>query len=375
MRPIAGDIPNPLGPPIQPPPVDVYVLAGDPFAAGDKATSVSKFEAHSGTRTVVARNVDPSALAVDSIGNVFVNGKAGEWPPDGVYKYPAGGEDPIKISDQGAEAMAADRAGDIFVLGLDEFPRRKIMKIGPGGGQPNVFWTLPNDSIDFPMRVAADSFENVYIFAVKGPSSPPVRAYVVKVAASGGQTSVVDLPGIVPPSVWVADFTVDPQGQNCYAAWGDVANGTVAGLVRVPLNGDPRTSFSIDTGVVEKLAVDVNGNVYIADYFNDRVDMVTSSGRQVTVCEIPKPFGLALKPPRREIDVPVSPQMSRLFELIGKMFGGAAVDGGGWVVIGNTVIPIPPRSPVMEALVQVAIRYMDRATENPELAEQLRALR
>ena len=45
-------------------------------------------------------------------------------------------------------------------------------------------------------------------------------------------------------------------------------------------------------------------------------------------------------------------------ELAGQVFGGVPVDGGGFIVIGGRVIPIPPRGPEMELVEQVA-RYLE----------------
>jgi hypothetical protein len=49
-------------------------------------------------------------------------------------------------------------------------------------------------------------------------------------------------------------------------------------------------------------------------------------------------------------------------EWAGQIFGGVPVDGGGFIVIGGRVVPIPPRGPEMELVQQVA-RYLD--TEIP----------
>jgi hypothetical protein len=39
----------------------------------------------------------------------------------------------------------------------------------------------------------------------------------------------------------------------------------------------------------------------------------------------------------------------------GILFGGAAADGGGWIFVGGKIIRIPPRSPLVRLLEEVAI--------------------
>jgi len=42
----------------------------------------------------------------------------------------------------------------------------------------------------------------------------------------------------------------------------------------------------------------------------------------------------------------------------GKVFGGVASDGGGWIIVNGRIIPVPPRSPfvgVLEAIANVAV--------------------
>jgi hypothetical protein len=41
----------------------------------------------------------------------------------------------------------------------------------------------------------------------------------------------------------------------------------------------------------------------------------------------------------------------------GPVFGGVAVDGGGWILVGGKLVPVPPRGPVTELVEEVA-RYL-----------------
>ena len=66
---------------------------------------------------------------------------------------------------------------------------------------------------------------------------------------------------------------------------------------------------------------------------------------------------------------------SHLPDLVGKLIGGAAADGGGWLVIGNHGYPIPPYPIAMAAIARAAAPYLGQPIENPELGKQLRNMR
>jgi YVTN family beta-propeller protein len=61
-------------------------------------------------------------------------------------------------------------------------------------------------------------------------------------------------------------------------------------------------------------------------------------------------------------------------DLFGGLLGGVDRDGGGWLVIGNKFIPIPPRSPFLSVVARAAAPHLDQAIENPELGDHLRHL-
>ena len=331
-------IPSPVKTTItEPPPVDVY-------ASERENGAIWRVEATSGLLTVTANDIDyGDDLAVDAAGNLFVP------RPDGVVELPAGGGAPTQIyTGVFVVGIAADPAGNLYVVNFDG---DQALKIHRGGGSATVIWNGPSDA----WGIACDAFENAYILRIH-----PV--VVVKVPASGASPTTIDPSGIFPNEVTPA-FTVDPQGQNLYLSRLDMTSLDSQGLpqystiLKVPLNGDPHTSFGTDLRAIG-LAADTKGNVYIADSLNDRILMVTNSGsgRQVTIAPLTGAERVAIPP-----GVPERP---RLPNLTGKLFGDAAADGGGWIVIGNQFVPVPPRSPVMALLVQAALRYRGRAVED-----------
>ena len=61
-------------------------------------------------------------------------------------------------------------------------------------------------------------------------------------------------------------------------------------------------------------------------------------------------------------------------DLIGELLGGVIAEGGGWFVIGNHFIPIPPRSPLVSIIARAVAPYLGRAVENPKLGDDVRHL-
>ena len=59
-------------------------------------------------------------------------------------------------------------------------------------------------------------------------------------------------------------------------------------------------------------------------------------------------------------------------DLVGDLFGGAASDGGGWLVIGGHFYPIPPRPLAMALIARAAAPHVGKPIENRRLSQQLR---
>jgi YVTN family beta-propeller protein len=61
-------------------------------------------------------------------------------------------------------------------------------------------------------------------------------------------------------------------------------------------------------------------------------------------------------------------------DLFGELLGAVIRDGGGWFVIGNHFIPIPPRSPLISIIARAVAPDLGRAIANPKLARHIRNL-
>lgn len=332
--------------PTQPPPVDVYVSSYE-------SPNIWRIEAGSGYVTVVS-SAGQGPLAVDGAGGVYLPSG-----PDGVIKVATGGGSSTHLA-AGifTLSLAADAVGNVYILTEDG---TGVVKVPAGGGKPKILWQGTGGWL-----VAVDEGENVYVLGLS-----PVT--VVKVPPSGASPTVFDLSAIFPPSSTPA-FAVDPAGQNLYVSRFDPNDVDVHGvplhttIAKVPLNGDPHTTFGTGVRGVG-LAADAGGQVYIADSLNDRVVMLSDqgSGRQLTIAHVTGAYGVAV--PAAGLHRWQPP------DLMGKLFGAAAADGGGWIVIGDRFIPVPPRSPVNGFLVEAAMRYRTAGINSAELGAQLRSLR
>jgi hypothetical protein len=332
------------------PPIDVYVCTNE-------EKPVLHIAANTGAVTPVGGGGPTTSLAVDRLGNVFLGDVFGAGP--GVVKLPVGGGAPTTLAPGfAAFGVAADWQGNVYAAGFHPGASGpQVIKLPAGGGPPSVIWT----GTDNAWNVAVDGFENVYVLLLH-----PVR--IVKVPAGGGSHTVFDFPGVLTGHFgndFVSCFAVDPNGRDLYLDQSRTADDVI---LKVPMNGDPPTTLGTGLSGVQGIAVDASGTLYVSDTFHDRVVMISAdSGQQLTICDAKLPVPIAIKPIRaRKWTAP---------DLVGELFGAAAADGGGWLVIGGHFIPIPPRSPLLDTLVRTAARYVGGAVENQELGEQLRKLR
>ena len=342
--PIRPEVPN------VPPLVDVYV-------GGSHQVPLLRIEAGTGDVRNIPCDPDAQGVAADPAENLFLAVFGGDNP--GVVKIPAGGGAPTQLVPGFATfGVAADWEGNAYAVGWYPAPHpdasgMRALKLPADGGAPAVIWT----GTATPWAVATDGHKNVYILHHQ-------PAQVVKVSSGGGPYRVFDFPGVF-RNDFTAAFTVDPQGRHFYFALSDFPHDVI---LKVPINGGPHTRLGTGLSGVQGVAVDAAGNLYIADTFNGRVVMIRAdSGAQSTIFHTTLPVPIAVESTRAyRYDEP---------NLVGQLFGGVAVDGGGWLVVGGHFIPIPPRSPIMPMLLRTAGRYLGQAIENRELGEQLRTLK
>ena len=263
-----------------------------------------------------ARLNSPYALAADTAGNLYVtdrgNHRVRRIGPAGLISTVAGtGEfgfagdgGPATAAQFGLpHAVAVDAFGNLYVA--DTFNQR-VRRIDPGGvvrtiagtGEPGFGGDggpAAEARLDFPYAVAADTAGNVYVADTNnlrvrridptGAISTVAGAYHGGFAGDGGPATAarMDRPHRV---------AVDAEG-NLYVA--DTDNhrvrridpagfiSTVAGTGELGYSGDGGPASAAQFAAPLGVAVDTAGNLYVADTFNHRVRRIDPAGAITTV--------------------------------------------------------------------------------------------
>jgi sugar lactone lactonase YvrE len=184
--------------------------------------------------------------------------------------------------------LGLDASGNIYVADYANSKVRKVTATGvvttlpgripPYPGGPNTDYGLPND-------VAVDASGNIFIVeANSNVVSRITPGGTVSVFAGGGPSAYADGTGIAALFHTPAGITIDPN-DNIYVA--DLNNHRIRkitpGAVVTTLAGSTQ-GYAEGTGTSAffnepfSLTMDVQGNLYISDYFNNRIRKLTTGG-------------------------------------------------------------------------------------------------
>jgi uncharacterized protein (TIGR03437 family) len=235
----------------------ITTVAGDGFS--DDTSSNGRYSGDGGPATSASLNW-PSGAAVDSAGNLYIADSANNrirkvnpggaittFAGNGSYKFAGDGQSAANAALNGPAGVALDPAGNLYIA---EYRNHRVRKVSPGGiittvaGNGTPIYSgdggpATSASLDQPFGVAVDAVGNLYIADTE-------NSRIRKVSPGGIITTVA--------------------GGGSILYLGD---------------GGPATSASL--AHPEGVAVDSAGNLYIADWLNNRIRKVSSWGMITTV--------------------------------------------------------------------------------------------
>jgi len=255
-------------------------------------TGTAAFANGAGT---TARFNHPIAVAVDSEGNVYVadtgNHRIRKITPAGMVSTFAGDGNTTQFNCP--TGVAVDSSGNVYVADRYNHRIRKITSTGvvstfAGTGTAGYKDAAGNTArFNRPYGVAVDSSGNVYVADFDNHRirkiTPAARIEDRKVSTFAGSTAgYKDATGNTARFNYPSDVAVDSEG-NVYVA--DHVNHrirkiTPAGMVST-IAGTGAAAFANGAGNATQfnfpygVAVDSSGNVYVADAFNHRIRKIT----------------------------------------------------------------------------------------------------
>jgi sugar lactone lactonase YvrE len=251
----------------------------------------------------VAKFRTPTGVAVDALGNVYVAdqyyNKIRKITPAGVVTTLAGSTSSGSSDGTGTAArfnhptgVAVDVSGNVYVADRDNNKIRKITSEGvvttlAGSGSPSLSDGTGNTAaFDSPSGVAVDASGNVYVADKDNNLIRKVTATGVVTTLTGSQSygSVYER-GKALGFKYPTGVAVDAFGNIYVANWGSssIRKVTPSGVVTT-LAGSGSNGSSDGTGTAAKfdglfgLAIDVSGNVYVADSGNNKIRRITPTG-------------------------------------------------------------------------------------------------
>lgn len=273
---------------------EVTTLAGSTQGFDDSITIISpKFAA-------------PDAVALDASGNVYVsdygNHKIRKITPNGIVTTFAGSTEGFAEGTGTAaqfafpEGITTDVAGNVY---LADHNNGRIRKITPSGvvstfaGQGGVGYLdgpLSNAMFKGISDIAFDSKGNMYVVDMFNHMIRKITPDGMVSTLAGSTQGYADGTGTAARFNQPAKIAVDSNG-NVYVADSEnsaVRKITPSGVVTT-LEGSPIGLYANINGIkaqfidTEGVAVDANGNVFVSDYGNNRIMKITPNGTVIYI--------------------------------------------------------------------------------------------
>ena len=259
-------------------------------------TGVAGFSGDSGL-AVNAQIHNPWGITVDVAGNVYIadfgNDRVRKIDQTGIITTIAGtgttgfsgdGGPAVAAKITGPSGVAADIYGNVYFADRGNQRIRKIDTAGiintiAGNGQVGYNgdnWpSATQASLNYPIALALDNTGNIFV-------ADEFNQRIRKIDTFNKISTVVDTALSDPNGVAldsIGDIFISNEGNyriiKVVAANNHMV--TVAGDGVSGYNGDSSSALTAEIGDCKGLAVDNSGNVYFADYPNNRVNMVTST--------------------------------------------------------------------------------------------------
>lgn len=258
----------------------------------------------------------PDGICADGTGNLYVadtaNNKIRKISPEGVVTTLAGTGNgaltdgaPSVASFNYPNGITIDANGNLYVTDLFGAAVRKVTTSGvvstlAGGGQAGDWdGTGQFASFSYPRGIVADANANLYVADSGNHSIRKVTpGGVVTTFVGGGTSGLTDATGIAAKFKTPTGIAIDANG-NLYVA--DTFNHAIrkvtpAGVVTT-LAGNGASGFADGTGNAVRfnrpkgMSIDANGNLYVADSYNNRIRKITPTGVVTTVLGQGQKFG------------------------------------------------------------------------------------
>jgi poly(3-hydroxybutyrate) depolymerase/sugar lactone lactonase YvrE len=172
------------------------------------------------------------------------------------------------------QGIAVGAGGDLFIA---DSANNRIRKVG----QEGLITTVPAGSFNSPFGIVVDREGSLFV-------ADTYKRRVQKVAADGTLSTVVDPSELGLPSAVAVDsqgnlFIADSDGHRILRVSPDGSITPIAGTGAAGFSGDHAAATTAQLNAPSGLAVDREGNLFIADRYNHRVRRLATDGRISTV--------------------------------------------------------------------------------------------